>query len=165
MNWQAKARKMSEGRWVKFDESNPSRIIKFLGEPETVTKTVQTGPRKGEQYEVLSFPVEVDGEEKILEPNRSLLLIMLEEDEEREIIGRTFKIKCLDPSTKRSWKMVELRDQLPAVSTKKENDTDKEKFLREVEKRKGRSAEKRENREGEDVAERDENGREGVEKS
>ena len=115
-NWRKKGKKLAQGKWIRFDESSPKWIVTFVGEPTVVEKTAQSGPNAGEKYEVMSFPVEVDGEDKILEPNRSLLLVMMDEDEDEEIIGRTFMIKCLDLKNKRSWKMVE---QDAPISTKK----------------------------------------------
>ena len=53
----------------------------------------------------MSFPVLLDGEEKVLEPNRSLLTQLIEEDEESPIIGAEFLIKCLNPEKKTQWKI------------------------------------------------------------
>ena len=124
-NWRKKAKKLTQGKWIRFDESNPKWIVTFVGEPTVVEKTAQSGPNAGEKYEVMSFPIEVDGEDKILEPNRSLLLVMSDEDEDDEILGKTFLIKCLDLKNKRSWKMVE---QEAPISAKK-NETVKEEEL------------------------------------
>jgi hypothetical protein len=124
-NWRKKAKKLTQGKWIRFDESTPKWIVTFVGEPTVVEKTVQSGPNAGEKYEVMSFPVEVDGEDKILEPNRSLLLVMSDEDEDDEILGKTFLIKCLDLKNKRSWKMVK---QEAPISAKK-NKTVKEEEL------------------------------------
>ena len=63
------------------------------------------GPSKGEVYYQMSFPVLVEGDEKILEPNRSLLTQLIEEDEEQSIIGAEFLIKCLNPEKKTQWKL------------------------------------------------------------
>jgi len=124
-NWRKKAKKLTQGKWIRFDESTPKWVVTFVGEPTVVEKTAQTGPNAGEKYEVMSFPIEVDGEDKILEPNRSLLLVMSDEDEDDEILGKTFLIKCLDLKNKRSWKMVE---QEAPISAKK-NKTVKEEEL------------------------------------
>ena len=123
-NWRNKGKKLAQGKWIRFDEATPKWVITFVGEPTVVEKTAHTGPNKGETYEVLSFPIEVDGEDKILEPNRSLLLVMMDEDEDEEIIGRTFMIKCLDLKNKRSWKMVE--QDAPLAGKKKKAKTDEE---------------------------------------
>lgn len=123
-NWRKKAKKLTQGKWIRFDESTPKWVVTFVGEPTVVEKTAQTGPNAGEKYEVMSFPVEVDGEDKILEPNRSLLLVMSDEDEDDEIIGKTFLIKCLDLKNKRSWKMVE--QDAPLAGKKKKAKTDEE---------------------------------------
>jgi len=123
-NWRKKAKKLTQGKWIRFDESTPKWVVTFVGEPTVVEKTAQTGPNAGEKYEVMSFPIEVDGEDKILEPNRSLLLVMSDEDEDDEIIGKTFLIKCLDLKNKRSWKMVE--QDAPLAGKKKKAKTDEE---------------------------------------
>ena len=117
-NWRKKAKKLTQGKWIRFDESTPKWIVTFVGEPTVVEKTAQSGPNAGEKYEVMSFPVEVNGEDKILEPNRSLLLVMSDEDEDDEIIGKTFLIKCLDLKNKRSWKMVEQEAPISAKKNK-----------------------------------------------
>jgi hypothetical protein len=117
-NWRKKAKKLTQGKWIRFDESTPKWVVTFVGEPTVVEKTAQTGPNAGEKYEVMSFPIEVDGEDKILEPNRSLLLVMSDEDEDDEILGKTFLIKCLDLKNKRSWKMVEQEAPISARKNK-----------------------------------------------
>lgn len=108
MSWQSKAKKMARGKWVRFDANEPIHTILFTGEPQIVEKTSTIGNRKGEKYEQLSFPVEEDGEDRILEPNMSLLRLLLEEEEEEPIVGRKFKIKCLDVQNKREWKITEV---------------------------------------------------------
>ena len=134
-NWRKKAKKLTQGKWIRFDESNPKWIVTFVGEPTVVEKTAQSGPNAGEKYEVMSFPIEVDGEDKILEPNRSLLLVMSDEDEDDEIIGKTFLIKCLDLKNKRSWKMVEQEAPISAKKNKpvKEEELDIESVQEEEE--------------------------------
>lgn len=134
-NWRKKAKKLTQGKWIRFDESTPKWIVTFVGEPTVVEKTAQTGPNAGEKYEVMSFPIEVDGEDKILEPNRSLLLVMSDEDEDDEIIGKTFLIKCLDLKNKRSWKMVEQEAPISAKKNKpvKEEELDVESVQEEEE--------------------------------
>ena len=153
-NWRKDAKKLMAGRWVRFDAETPEIIVTFEGEPQIVTKTAQTGNNKGEEYQQLSFPVSVDGEPKLLEPNRSLLAYIVEEDTQEEVIGRTFKIKCLDLKTKRQWKMTAVNDSTtqgwtgkkaqaqeeeeekkPKANKKaKPKDKDKEKFMEEVKK-------------------------------
>ena len=103
MSWQDKAKKIARGRWIKFDQAMPEHVLYFSTEPEEVEKTVQTGDRKGEKFRQMSFPVNEDGEKRILEPNRSLLAQLIEEDSIKPIIGRTLKIKCLDLKGMRNW--------------------------------------------------------------
>ena len=103
--WTAEAKKVAAGKWVRFDVANPIHTLTFLGEPEKVQKTSQQGPTAGEKYFQMSFPVLLDGEEKILEPNRSLLTQLIEEDEEETIIGAELMIKCLNPEKKTQWKI------------------------------------------------------------
>jgi len=104
-SWTAKAKKIAAGKWVRFDAANPQMVVTFVGEPEEVEKESQQGPTKGEKYKQMSFPVLVEGEEKRLEPNRSLLVQLIEEDEEEPIIGAAFLIKCLNPDKKTQWKL------------------------------------------------------------
>ncbi len=130
-DWRVKGKKLTQGKWIRFDESTPKWVLTFVGEPTVVEKTTQTGPNKGEKYEVMSFPVEVDGEDKILEPNRSLLLVLMDEDEDEDIIGRTFMIKCLDLKSKRSWKMIE--QESPLVASKKNKEKEEEEEEKETE--------------------------------
>lgn len=103
MSWKEEGRKLVEGRWIRFTAAQPSRETTFLGEPTKVTKTVQQGERKGEKYVQMSFLVRVDGEEKVLEPNRSLLTQLMDEDDIEPIVGRTLLIKCLDLVAFRNW--------------------------------------------------------------
>ena len=105
MGWTTKAKKIAAGKWVRFDAATPQHVVTFIGEPEEVEKESQQGPTKGEKYKQRSFPVLVEGEEKKLEPNRSLLVQLIEEDEEEEIIGAEFLIKCLNPDKKTQWKL------------------------------------------------------------
>lgn len=175
-NWREKGKKLSEGKWIRFDAANNVRIITFIGEPEVIEKTVSQGDRKGEKYEVLSFPVEVDGEDKILEPNRSLLKLLMDEDEDESIIGGTYRIKAIDAPTNKTWKINRVADNPLEESTKKkkkpepEDDDDEEKekaiekakakekakFKKEVEKRtKARKAKKEEATEEEEHGEED----------
>ena len=155
-DWRKQAKKLMAGKWVKFDPENPSHVITFQGEPAVVDKTAQTGPNAGETYQQLSFPVECDGEPKLLEPNRSLLAYVMDEDATEDIIGRTFIIKCMDLKSKRQWKMTEQasgiqkaqwsgkeeaqeeeEEEKPRPKKKpKAKDPEKEKFMKEVEKRK-----------------------------
>lgn len=143
-NWRNKGKKLAQGKWIRFDEATPKWVITFVGEPTVVEKTAQTGPNKGETYEVLSFPIEVDGEDKILEPNRSLLLVMMDEDEDEEIIGRTFMIKCLDLKNKRSWKMVEQEAPLTPKKKSKNNKAEEEEEEEETEEEKPTEEEEKE---------------------
>ena len=114
-DWRKQAKKLMAGKWVKFDPENPSHVITFRSEPNVIEKTAQTGPSAGETYQQLSFPVECDGEPKLLEPNRSLLAYIMDEDATEDVIGRTFIIKCMDLKSKRQWKMTE---QAPGIQKK-----------------------------------------------
>jgi hypothetical protein len=125
VSWKTKARKIAAGNWIKFDEKTPAVTLTFTGEPELVQKEVQQGPRKGEKYEQMSFPVLVEGEEKRLEPNKSLLNVIIDEDDDEEIMNRTFVIKCLDLTSKRQWKIREVGGQ-QAVSRQWKGNEDKE---------------------------------------
>lgn len=154
--WRNKAEKLAKGRWIRFSAEEPTHEITFMGEPTEVEKTSTIGERKGEKYKVMSFPVMEDNEEKILEPNNSLLKLLIEEDAEEEIIGGTFMIKCLDLQRKQQWKvkrLVEKSENIKqnwkgeskeAVEEEEEkqekedvtkNTQEKKKFMQEVEKR------------------------------
>lgn len=105
MGWTKEAKKLAAGKWIRFDAANPQHVVTFIGEPSKVEKVSQMGPSKGEVYYQMSFPVLLEGDEKILEPNRSLLTQLIEEDEEQSIIGAEFLIKCLNPEKKTQWKL------------------------------------------------------------
>lgn len=105
MGWTKEAKKLAAGKWIRFDAANPQHVVTFIGEPSKVEKVSQMGPNKGEVYYQMSFPVLLEGDEKILEPNRSLLTQLIEEDEEQSIIGAEFLIKCLNPEKKTQWKL------------------------------------------------------------
>ena len=180
-DWRGKAKKMMQGKWIRFDAETPAWTLTFEGEPQVVEKTAQTGPNKGEAYEQMSFPVSVDGEPKLLEPNRSLLAYIVDEDTQEDIIGRSFIIKCLDLKGKRQWKMTEVAGDKPSWTGKKqpakekpqeteeekeekqqaEKQKEKEKFKTEVQKRtKARKAKEEqpepEVEESEEIASREE---------
>ena len=164
-NWTKSAKKIAAGKWIRFDVQNPQYTLVFTAEPQVVEKISQMGPSKGEKYNQMSFPVLLDGEEKILEPNRSLLTQLIEEDEEETIIGAELLIKCLNPEKKTQWKIrrtagshddikiwtkqnkpepeeeeeEEAEEKKPAQDSK-----DKEKFMAEVKKRKVKKAKKEE---------------------
>lgn len=104
-NWRDKAKRIAAGRWVRFDAQNPQYTVLFIAEPTEVTKTSQQGPSAGEKYKQMSFPVVVDGDERILEPNKSLLTQLIAEDEEEAIIGQELIIKCLNPEKKTQWRI------------------------------------------------------------
>ena len=154
-NWTKSAKKIAAGRWIRFDAQNPQYTLQFVGEPQVVEKVSQIGPSKGEKYSQMSFPVLLDGEEKILEPNRSLLTQLIEEDEEETIIGAELLIKCLNPEKKTQWKIRRIAGKHEDIQTWKkkqepdtdahqnesdkqadeaEEDKDKEKFMEEVKK-------------------------------
>ena len=156
MSWTKQAKKDAVGKWIKFDEEHPAWTCLFLGDPKIVEKVSTMGERKGEVYNAYEFPVEVEGEEKILSvTQRSLLRQLIEEDEEEPLPGRTLTIKCLDLKTKKEWKIREVKAE-GSLETwkgkkepKKEEETqekeetpdteekekDKEKFKKEVAKR------------------------------
>ena len=156
MGWTKQAKRDAIGKWIKFDEEHPSWTMTFLGDPKRVMKVSTMGERKGEEYPAYEFPVEVDGEEKILSATqRSLINQLAEEEEEEPLPGRTLMIKCLDLRTKREWKIREVKAEGSLESWKgKKSDTgeaekkekstppvdeeeykEKEKFKKEVAKR------------------------------
>lgn len=163
MAWTKEAKKLAAGKWIRFDAANPQHVLTFIGEPTKVEKVSQMGPNKGEVYYQMSFPVLLEGDEKILEPNRSLLTQLIEEDEEQSIIGAEFLIKCLNPEKKTQWKLrriagsgsgIEsyLKPKEPAGEKEheeeagsqdpNEKDKDKEKFMEGVEKVKAKKQKK-----------------------
>lgn len=164
-NWTKSAKKIAAGKWIRFDAQNPQHTLMFVGEPQVVEKVSQMGPNKGEKYSQMSFPVLLDGEEKILEPNRSLLTQLIEEDEEETIIGAELLIKCLNPEKKTQWKIRRIagshddikiwtKQKKPEPEEEEEEEAeekkpaqdskDKEKFMAEVKKRKVKKAKKEE---------------------
>ena len=154
-DWRKQAKKLMTGKWLKFDAENPAWTVTFQGEPQVVDKTAQQGPNAGEVYQQMSFPVEVNEEPRLLEPNRSLLAYIMDEDSTEDIMGRTFLIKCLDLKGKRQWKMIEQgrgvastswagekkpqaeaeEPEKPKKKPKAAPDKDKEKFKKEVAKK------------------------------
>lgn len=164
-DWTKSAKKIAAGRWIRFDAQNPQYTLMFVGEPQIVEKVSQMGPSKGEKYSQMSFPVLLDGEEKILEPNRSLLTQLIEEDEEETIIGAELLIKCLNPEKKTQWKIRRIagshadiqtwrKQKKPAKEDEEEEENDEEKptqdemdrkkFMEGVKKTKARKAKKEE---------------------
>lgn len=164
-NWTKSAKKIAAGKWIRFDAQNPQYTLMFVGEPQVVEKVSQMGPSKGEKYSQMSFPVLLDGEEKILEPNRSLLTQLIEEDEEETIIGAELLIKCLNPEKKTQWKIRRIagkhddiqtwkQQQKPAKEEEEEKEEeekkpaqdskDKEKFMEGVKKTRAKKAKKEE---------------------
>ena len=156
MGWTKQAKKDAVGKWIKFDEEHPAWTVLFMGDPKIVEKVSTMGERKGEVYNAYEFPVEVEGEEKILSvTQRSLLRQLIEEEEEEPLPGRTLMIKCLDLKTKKEWKIREVKAEGSLETWKgkekvkkeleesiekdeneaKEKDNDKEKFKKEVAKR------------------------------
>ena len=110
MSWTKQAKKDAVGKWIKFDEDHSAWTCLFLGDPKIVEKVSTMGERKGEVYNAYEFPVEVEGEEKILSvTQRSLLRQLIEEEEEEPLPGRTLMIKCLDLKTKKEWKIREVK--------------------------------------------------------
>lgn len=164
-NWTKSAKKIAAGKWIRFDAQNPQYTLLFVGEPSVVEKVSQMGPSKGEKYSQMSFPVLLDGEEKILEPNRSLLTQLIEEDEEDTIIGAELLVKCLNPEKKTQWKIRRIAGNHEDIQTwqkqKKQeteekeeeeaeekksakNAKDKEKFMEGVKKTKAKKQKKEE---------------------
>lgn len=104
MAWKDVARKMSKGRFVKFSPEEPVHVLRFLGEPEVRESVSTIKGREGETFTSLDFPVEEDGEDRILSiTQKSLLRQLMEVDDESPIIGRTLMIKCLDPVKRTNW--------------------------------------------------------------
>ena len=121
MGWTKQAKKDAVGKWIKFDEEHPSWTCLFLGDPKIVEKISTMGERKGEAYNAYEFPVEVEGEEKVLSvTQRSLLRQLIEEEEEEPLPGRTLTIKCLDLKTKKEWKIREVKGALQSFSKTEE---------------------------------------------
>ena len=166
-NWTKSAKKIAAGKWIRFDVQNPQYTLVFVAEPQVVEKISQMGPSKGEKYNQMSFPVLLDGEEKILEPNRSLLTQLIEEEEEETIIGAELLIKCLNPEKKTQWKIrriaprnddiqtwtkqkkPEPEEEEEEVEEKKKpakDDKDKEKFMEGVKKTRAKRQKKEENK-------------------
>ena len=164
-NWTKSAKKIAAGKWIRFDAQNPQHTLMFVGEPQVVEKVSQMGPNKGEKYSQMSFPVLLDGEEKILEPNRSLLTQLIEEDEEETIIGAELLIKCLNPEKKTQWKIRRIAGSHEDIQTWKkrkkpepeeeeeeeaeekktaQDSKDKEKFMEGVKKTRAKKAKKEE---------------------
>ena len=164
-NWTKSAKKIAAGKWIRFDAQNPQYTLMFVGEPQVVEKVSQMGPSKGEKYSQMSFPVLLDGEEKILEPNRSLLTQLIEEDEEETIIGAELLIKVLNPEKKTQWKIRRIAGDHSDIQTWKkqkkpepeeeeeekaedkkpaQDDKDKEKFMEAVKKTRAKKAKKEE---------------------
>lgn len=147
MGWTKQAKKDAIGRWIKFDEEHPSWTVTFLADPQIVEKTSTMGDRKGEKYNSYEFPVEADGEEKILSvTQKSLLRQLVEEEEEEPLPGRTLQIKCLDLKTKKEWKIREVKatGTVQSWAGKENDDKDKEKFMDGVEKKKASRKKKKE---------------------
>jgi hypothetical protein len=115
MSWKADAKKVAAGKWIRFDSSTPQHTLLFVGEPKKVEKESTLPGSKGEIYFQMSFPVEEDGESKILEPNKSLLTQLIEEDDEEDIIGAEFLIKCLNPEKKTQWKIRRIKTEINAA--------------------------------------------------
>jgi len=105
-NWKERAVKIAAGKFIKFDVNNPSMVITFMGEP--TEKEMESTFRKGEVYSVLNFPVEVDGEDKILTPAKGLLRLIIDEDNELDIMGRTFRVKMIGEGKSVSWSLREM---------------------------------------------------------
>ena len=154
MGWTNQAKKDAVGRWIKFDEEHPSWTVTFLADPQIVEKISTLGDRKGEAYNSYEFPVQVEGEEKILSvTQKSLLRQLIEEEEEDPLPGRTLVIKCLDLKKKTQWKIKEVAapDNITNWKGDKEVGQDKEKFMDGVKATKAKRKPK-EKKEGENEA-------------
>lgn len=116
MSWKSDAKKVAAGKWIRFDSSTPQHTLLFVGEPKKVEKESTLPGSKGEIYFQMSFPVEEDGESKILEPNKSLLTQLIEEDDEEDIIGAEFLIKCLNPEKKTQWKIRRIKSDISVAT-------------------------------------------------
>jgi hypothetical protein len=86
----------------------------------------------------MSFEVRIDGEDKVLEPNRSLLTQLMDEDDIEPIFGRTLLIKCLDLATFRNWSIRPVGRQVDVTRTwtGEDKDKDKDKFMEGIEQQK-----------------------------
>ncbi len=126
MSWQDEAKKIAAGKWLRFDAQTPEHVVTFVGEPKKIEKEGTQGDNKGVKYWQMQFPVEVDDEPKFLEPNKSLLNQLLEEDKEESIMGATFRIKCINVTTKREWKVKRLGAQTSVSRTWNGNDGNKD---------------------------------------
>lgn len=129
MSWQTEAKKVAAGKWVRFDATTSSHSLLFIANPKKVQKESTQKGREGEVYFQMSFPVQEDGEDRILEPNKSLLTQLLEEDADEQIIGRELLIKCLDPPTNRAWRIRPVGQGItkPTWTGKKEEPDEEEK--------------------------------------
>lgn len=116
MSWKSDAKKVAAGKWIRFDSSTPQHTLLFVGEPKKVEKESTLPGSKGEIYFQMSFPVEEDGESKILEPNKSLLTQLIEEDDEEDIIGAEFLVKCLNPEKKTQWKIRRIKSDISVAT-------------------------------------------------
>lgn len=121
MSWKAEARKISEGKYLKFE----------AGDKKTVQFTVAPIPREfsakdGSKKTSLEFVVLTEEEDKIMSVSskRLLTLIMSENDDAEEMApesddddwyleGRTYNIKAIGSGIDRQWQMKEV----PTVST------------------------------------------------
>lgn len=110
MSWLDQAERVAEGKWIKFTAANPVREMIITGVPKRIQKESTIKGKEGETYYQMSFPVLVDGEDRILEPNKSLLAhIVAEEkdlmDQGLSIIGSEIMIQVLDPPTNKQWRI------------------------------------------------------------
>lgn len=134
MGWHESAKEDFAGKYLKFSTETPEHTVTFEGEPEI--RELQSTFKKGEVYKSYDFPVSVGGKSRILGvTQKSLIELIIEEDEEESIIGRTFRIKCLGEGKNKSWKMREVPPEKFATQAEV---TDKEKFMAGVEKQKAK---------------------------
>jgi len=104
-DWRKAARETVESSdYIKFKDGQKQRIT-FLDAPEVGEFTGKDGKTKPS----FDFPVEVDGEEKTWSvTSKKLLDLILEEDDDNPIEGRTFDISCKGEGFDRRYRMKEV---------------------------------------------------------
>jgi len=104
-DWRKAAKDVVESSdYIKFKDGQKQRIT-FLDAPEVGEFTGKDGKTKPS----FDFPVEVDGEEKTWSiTSKKLLDLILEEDDDNPIEGRTFDITCKGEGFDRRYRMKEV---------------------------------------------------------
>lgn len=100
MTWQKKAAEVAAGKFVNFKDGEYHEIW-FVGEPQQ--ETIDDRFHKGQVKEVMNFPIEENGKEKILTPGTKLLRTLIEYDSDEPIIGRSLRIKKVGEGTSTDW--------------------------------------------------------------